>query len=649
MALEERNYGAILKPDRLVIDVDVKNFTLGDKPLARLWGFLKLNPKDRETFTVKTPSGGYHFYFTKPPDIFIRSTLKDYPGLEFKDKYIMAGGSWLEAQGKGYTFHAGSPSKLAPCPDTLLALLTRPRSLSAQETASVMADNPIDIANYIKFLMNADPAVEGHNGDLSAFKAAAKGKDLGLTPDKTWELMAEHYNPRCSPPWSMVGLQQKVNNAYSYGENSPGLLSVTRPDKPYIWDKNKDESYKTNIHNTVQLLSMDEHAPLFDNLRYNLLTDRIEFIKEPGWNKPHSTWEDSDAIHCKVHLARKHKFNAATALIHEAAVYIAMQKSYHPIRNYIQALKWDSKPRVDAWLTAYAGAADELYTRTLGRKFLAAAVTRIFNPGCQCDYVLVLEGAQGIGKSRLCRILAQPWFTDAAFDPRNKDAIDIIRGNWIVELAEMEALSKYEAKTLKAFITRRVDRARPAYGRSVMDFPRQCAFIGTINPESEGYLHDTTGNRRYWPVMIRGVDFKALEADRDQLWAEAYQLYLRGERLYIDDQKLGEVVQEEIAKRQSEDPWKPVIGGWVEKNKEIFTRRENKLGQKLNPLIAVELKDIYTSCLGAAIAQFSHRDAMRMAVCLKQLGFKKQRLRKDGVLLWYYTKERPDETLDNIL
>lgn len=252
-------------------------------------------------------------------------------------------------------------------------------------------------------------------------------------------------------------------------------------------------------------------------------------------------------------------------IIHQAADLVAHENSFHPVRTYLLGLRWDGVERLYRWLTDYLGAENTPYTRAIGRLFLVAMVARIMRPGCKVDYMLVLEGPQGALKSTACRILASDWFSDALPDLHRGDAVRVsqhLRGKWVIEIAELSAISKAEASTLKAFITQTEERYLPKWGRVEVIEPRQCVFIGTTNESA--YLRDETGGRRFWPVLVGKIDIDTLIQDRDQLFAEALTAFQAGERWWPTREFEREHIEAEQESRFVVDEWENLIGAWLD-------------------------------------------------------------------------------------
>lgn len=283
-------------------------------------------------------------------------------------------------------------------------------------------------------------------------------------------------------------------------------------------------------------------------VRFNEFGMRVELARSLPWREITTgiAWTDEDDVALQAWFQERDIPVRQRGVIADSVALVARDETFHPVREYLDALVWDNTLRLNSWLATYlaAGARPE-YLTAVGRKFLVSAVARIFKPGCQVDHILVLESPQGYGKSSVARLLGiQPdWFTDNVPDIHSKDAALQLCGRWIVELAELAAMRRAEVEGVKAFISRPVDVFRPPYGRRAISVPRQSVFIATTNETN--YLRDVTGNRRFWPVKCGRIDLNALARDRDQLWAEAVECFRLAETWHLDQSQTSLAVEEQ--------------------------------------------------------------------------------------------------------
>lgn len=301
------------------------------------------------------------------------------------------------------------------------------------------------------------------------------------------------------------------------------------------------------------------------SLARNLWTDKTEITGELPWNRTAGDWSDLDDTRALEWLQKMGCFLTTPQAAGRAVEAVASERSVHPLREYLEGLKWDGVERLRHWLADFCGAEQTVYTADAGEKWLTAAVGRVFQPGLKFDSMIVLEGAEGIGKSSTFNILAgDDYFTDDMPDFQGKDAAERTQAVWIIELSELDTLKRSEVSQVKAFITRRMDRYRPAYGRRVQEYPRTCILGGTVNPEGEGWLKDTTGaNRRFWPIPCTTFDTEGLRVARDQLLAEAVVRFRAGLPLWLDNPESVEIANSLRAERKSFDPWMEDIEGFL--------------------------------------------------------------------------------------
>lgn len=351
---------------------------------------------------------------------------------------------------------------------------------------------------------------------------------------------------------------------------------------------------------------------------YNEFAATLTIQKALPWGgNAGGTWSDQHDRKFAEWLQRN-GILAPTKLAGEAVQTVGMERPYHPCRDYLRSLAWDSTGRIDSWLTTYIGVQPSTYASKIGRRWLVSAVARILQPGVKADAVLVLEGAQGIGKSTAGRILFDPWFCDHLPDLSSKDSYLQLAGMWCVELAELDAIGRADASRIKSFLSSSVDRYRLPYGTRAIDVPRSSVFLGTVNHGA--YLRDETGNRRFWPVRCGRIAADALRRDRDQLWAEAVVLHTNGASWWVDSADLARLAEEEQVARFEGEAWDSEIAEWA----------------RLRDTVSVA--EVLADCLKKDRAMWTQTDSNRVARSLRSMGWERYRERSDAGLQWRYRR-----------
>ena len=304
---------------------------------------------------------------------------------------------------------------------------------------------------------------------------------------------------------------------------------------------------------------------------------------------------------------------------------VAGDRPFHPVREYLESLSWDGVARLHEWLHRHLGVEQTPYSAAVGSRWLISAVARIYQPGCKADCCLILEGTQGIKKSTTLRTLAEPWFIDHVPDLGTKDSLIQVHSAWVIELAELESMSRAEVSSIKQFISAQIDTFRPPYGKRSGNFPRQCVFAGSVNEHT--YLRDATGGRRFWPVKCKAptIDVDVLAAVRDQLWAEAVYLYFEGRTWWMDTPELNAMAKQEQASRYEDDPWDELIMRWAE-------GRES-----------VSIAEVLAQCLEKRKDQWTQLDKNRVVRCLRSRGWERFHTGPRGAREWRYRRSEQGE------
>lgn len=362
-----------------------------------------------------------------------------------------------------------------------------------------------------------------------------------------------------------------------------------------------DKGPKRNLTNTIAHLRGLQG--LGANLRFNEMTQQCEWDGKPI--------EESDIVDIRLIIERAN-YQPQDRDTRPAIDRVCRENAYNPVVDYLNSLKWDGTPRLERWMQKLLGAPDTPFVRLVGPKLLISAVARALKPGCKVDTVLVLEGEQGLKKSSAIAALFGEDHTAESvslFDQHNKMVMQMM-GAWVVELAEFVAIARKEQGGVKGLISMRSDRVVLPYAKLASTHPRRCVFVATINPDDIGYLTDNTGNRRYWPVTVTEIDMEGIALRRDQLWAEAMELYRNGARWWLEGDE-NNLAAGEQGERQEDDAWAPILEKKLMMFKEVTT-------------------DLALTELGIPHERKDKRAQMRVASALAQIGFKRTTTRPPG-------------------
>ena len=409
-------------------------------------------------------------------------------------------------------------------------------------------------------------------------------------------------------------------------------------DEDLTWQLQLELNKNGTVKDTpTNILTIIRNDPRLNGVAYNQMTHLLDVNGKLPWKQVKPGWNDSDLANLKMYFD-KHYGIWSPAKIKDALLTAASERVFHPIKDYLEGLPvWDGTERVDRLLIEYLGAEDNPYTRAIMRKTLVAAVARIYEPGIKFDYILVLNGPQGIGKSTFFAKLGGKWFSDSltVSDMRDKAGAEKLQGYWILELGELAGLRKIDVETVKSFITRTDDKFRQSYGINVESHPRQSVIVGSTNSTS-GFLRDVTGNRRFWPVRVNHGKKKVWEmTDIDQIWAEALEKYKAGEPLILigEEEKMAYEEQRDAMEADDREGLveqyleKPLPDKWPKMD--IYERRsylagESEFGESIpegaNLRTRVCCLEIWCECFGKERNAIRRADSYEIEGILMRLG-----------------------------
>ena len=354
------------------------------------------------------------------------------------------------------------------------------------------------------------------------------------------------------------------------------------------------------------------------------------------WKKGQITrrrWTDADDA-CLRHFLEVYYGLSEGKYIDTALKVCFNRHRVNEVQEYLESITWDGEPRLDTLFIDHFDTDDNAYTRAAARKIMMAAVDRAINGGTKFDYMVILNGDQGIGKSTFIRMLGNKWFSDSLCTFTGKDAAELVRGCWILEIGELASMNKAEVEDVKQFLSKNEDVYRASYAHQTEEHPRRCVFFGTSNDTA--FLRDMTGNRRFWPIDVREDPekkqriFRDLETERDQIWAEAYYRWAHPEiygeeKLYMDSPEAAELALEAQEEHQDDSGWASQIQVYLDTlvpedwdDMDTQDRRMWLHGRKaplpegeelkLQPILYVSVRQIWEDCFGGDIRYLRPQD-----------------------------------------
>ena len=553
----------------------------GDSDAGLEWMRAHLPPTPMRTKTAK----GEHWYY-RHPGTAVKNAVRINTGdaaikvdVRGDGGFVVAAGS-LHASGVLYEW-IGAPPSIEALPVFDPAWLTS----DATPDPAPRAATPL-----------ADSIPRGGR-NAALFKVGARLRRSGLGETEILGALEVINLRRCQPPLDVQDVAVIAKSCARYEQGQTDF--VTHAKGAHAGQVIAD--HQGNIRLGLRLLGL--------TLSYNAFAAKAL----ASWQGSTQALDDATVHRAWLQIDEQFHFRPSLKFFEIMVGDLARRDTFHPIRAYLDSLKWDGTSRIDSWLTTYGGAKNTVqnqsYLEAVSAIFLIAAVRRVRMPGVKFDELLICEAPQGTLKSSALRVLCPDdnWFSDDL--PLGVDAKQVIErtaGKWIIEASELQGYTNAQVDHLKGMLARQVDGpVRLAYGRIAVEVPRQFIMVGTTNKLTE-YLRDSTGNRRFWPVRIAQFDVAALKRDRDQLWAEAAYREAVGDSIRLPESLWAEAALEQDARRQV-DPWEELL--------------EQHLGLTGD---AIPVEELWLA-LGDAGKQYKRNDAERLAQIMQRFGYTRKK------------------------
>ncbi|CAB4150431.1 COG5545 Predicted P-loop ATPase and inactivated derivatives [uncultured Caudovirales phage] len=630
--------GFVIPKNFLVIDVDNHNDNQGTLSLKKMSENFGFNFEANAKVKIRTANGGLHLYYKLDQDATIPNGLTGYASIEFKHtgRQVVIPESVLE-NGKKYEFDILSDddfSALNLLPENFLKeLLKQPKTPIKINSKIPPKDLKADV-EYFKTILNEYPEIKSGQRNDVMYKLACVGRERALSPEKTLSILIEFNSEKIQPKLGKHEVSHCVKSAFKYAKGDNHSVSIfensEEAEQPIdlspeahanLWkeslitDKNGIPSRtKFATHNTQLFLT---HMPMFkEKIAVNLFSMDTIWKTPAPWHKALTTecdrvLDDDDLIRIRESL-NEVGYDPTPTHILEACRAVSLRNEWHPVKDYLEELpEWDGKERLKLFFPEYCGAEHNAYTEEIGVKIFTALVARVYNPGCKFDYLPILIGGEGIGKSTLLKDIAikDRWFTDNLGSIENKDVILRMRSKWVVENAEMTSFNRTDPQEVKAFLSRCVDRDRLPYDRLPRDLPRQCVIFGTTNKDR--FLQSETGNRRMWPIEVIKINRAKVKQDLPHFYAEAIYRFKNHEELTLTNPEAIAIAKQIQDDRYNEDDWQEFILRFLDENKSDKT----------------SILKIWEECFGKDPAHLGVKEQSRIGKILRRMGWVRKTVR----------------------
>ncbi|MGV8823982.1 VapE domain-containing protein [Methylibium petroleiphilum] len=477
-----------------------------------------------------------------------------------------------------------------------------------------------------------------HDGAMVVFKMARKGSRW--RPPREWHELygTPRAGARASPPASADSPPDEDEAPPSAGSSGGGGSTPSggsaeegedeAPDRPWRTELLRSDGRAIDCRENVYLCLVN-HPTLKGLVGYDEFSHKVIKLRRPPWDSAEGEWSTNDDYLLGFFLAKQERLRVKAEATLVAGVAMASHANrFHPVHDYLHGLpKWDGIERLAHWLHECLGAEDSEYSHLVGTWFLMGMVKRVLDPGCQMDYMMVLEGLQGKQKSTALRTLVgnDAWFADTPIRIGDKDALLSLAGIWLYEIGEMESFSKAEVTAVKQYVSSRVDRVREPFARRPADRRRSGVFSGSTNASE--YFKDPTGARRFWPVACNGeIDLAKLREWRDQLYAEALHRLASDDidvrRYWPTREETDKYLVPQQDRREIIDPWYEKLAIWLDSKGDY-----SDVGLRVCDVDRFTTHELLTRALNVPVDRIdgARQMATRVGTAMHRLGWEKDR------------------------